>query len=159
MNVVHRDFRISNVVGEAPVYEGMPCGAKLAEVCAQPACSVGVFRVSKGPCGALMGHMAAFMQVRISECEWMVIDLELAAFADQELPRDFCLADWDEDTLDAEGRYTRSSDMHQIGVLLSKCHVRNLSWLSRRFITALKAKQLTGLEALQHDWLRERARE
>lgn len=96
------------------------------------------------------------MQVRLDERHWMVIDLELAAPKDASPPADYRLADWDSGTLDESGRYTASSDMHQIGVMLGGFRVDGLSDAARAFIKGLVDKELDAAAALQHAWLRQR---
>ena len=91
----------------------------------------------------------------------MVIDLETAAKADQVLPSNFRLLDWsdntlDKDTLDKKSRFTKESDMHQIGVALLSCNIAGLSEEAKNFIDMLKCKRLDAAGALQHVWLQHR---
>ena len=86
----------------------------------------------------------------------MVIDLETAAKADQVLPSDFRLLDWSDDTLDKKSRFTKESDMHQIGVALRSCGVAGLSEEAKNFMDMLKGKRLDAACALQHVWLQHR---
>ena len=86
----------------------------------------------------------------------MVIDLETAAKADQVLPSDFRLLGWSDETLDHRQRYTKASDMHQIGVALIYCDVAGLSEDAKNFIDKLKGKQLDAAGALEHVWLQHR---
>ena len=97
-------------------------------------------------------------QVRIRERDWMVIDLETAALADQVLPPEYRLVGWSEHTLDAQSRYVAASDMRQIGVALRSCGVVSLSTDATDFITKLEAKHLDAPLALQHQWLQQRRR-
>lgn len=85
----------------------------------------------------------------------MVIDLELAAYADQVLPPDFRLSGWSDTTLDEGGRYTVASDMHQIGVALRSCGIASLSIDALNFISLLEGKHLDAARALQHIWLQQ----
>ena len=86
----------------------------------------------------------------------MVIDLETAAKADEVLPSDYRLLGWSDDTLDERSRYTKESDMHQIGVALRSCGVAGLSEDAKKFIDMLRGKQLEAAGALQHVWLQHR---
>ena len=86
----------------------------------------------------------------------MVIDLETAAQADQVLPSDYRLLGWSDDTLDESSRYTKESDMHQIGVTLRTCGIAGLSEDAKIFIGMLEGKHLAADKALQHVWLQHR---
>ena len=86
----------------------------------------------------------------------MVIDLETAALADQMPPPEYRLVSWDAHTLDDQGRYTKGSDMHQIGTMLRSCSTARLSSGAADFIAALEAKRLDAQGALQHSWLQQR---
>ena len=87
----------------------------------------------------------------------MVIDLEMAALADQVLPPEYRLVDWSEHTLDEQRRYTAASDMRQIGVALRSCGTVGWSTDAADFVAMLEAKHLDATSALQHVWLLRRA--
>lgn len=94
--------------------------------------------------------------VRLGPKSWMLIDYELAArdgkFVHNQ-PKG-----WDKDTLDREQRYTKESDMHQMGLLL-KGMLQEAGVAcgpdtpAHRFAQDLVQKQLTAQQALEHSWL------
>ncbi len=50
------------------------------------------------------------------------------------------------------GQYDKTSDMHQIGVMIDSLLVRKSDALTL-FVDLLLAKQLSALDALQHPWI------
>ena len=91
--------------------------------------------------------------VSLAPGKCMVIDLEMAAEADLVLPADFILTGWDNSTLEvcgSERRYTRMSDMYQIGCMLERMGQGRLNEQARQFVALLKAKELTATAALAH---------
>ena len=85
--------------------------------------------------------LAYFCQCKQCEC------IRLRSMAAFQVPLDFSLQDWDEGTLDDEGRYTTESDTYQIGVMLLK--FQYLSADSWEFAHKLKSKSLSGRQCLQ----------
>jgi serine/threonine protein kinase len=62
------------------------------------------------------------------------------------------LREWDEGTLD-DGRYTKMSEMYQLGKVLRKEYSLTLSEHGKIFVAALEGKKVTAQEALQHQWI------
>jgi serine/threonine protein kinase len=92
--------------------------------------------------------------VCVSEKHCMVIDLELAAMADQIVPESMRerMPYWQAGTLDESEHgsvFSCMSDMHMIGCMLEQMgaeqHEGGLD-----FVTQLKSKQLTAEAALKH---------
>lgn len=129
------------------------------------------------PCCCSTAHSA---QVRLIGGTWLLLDLEQAAYAARRLPACYRLADWDDHTLEPvqqasaasqsrpeqasasqaadsaqEVVYTPASDMYQLGKMLRRSGVGDLSPAASAFIASLVTKQLTAREALQHPWLQQ----
>ncbi|KAG5178699.1 hypothetical protein JKP88DRAFT_247967 [Tribonema minus] len=81
----------------------------------------------------------------------MVIDLELAALADQAVPETFSLTGWDERTLDTRGDsqiFSRMSDMHTIGLMVERLVSTHqaVSDHVRSYIMSLKSKEVSATD-------------
>lgn len=96
--------------------------------------------------------------VRISDNSWMVIDLELSSKCPTKLPSNYTQKGWDHATTEPCGTDHKlftplSSDMYQIGVMLSPLVKPSYSQAAHRFIAGLMAKSLSADQALLHEWL------
>ena len=91
--------------------------------------------------------------VSLAPGKFMVIDLEMAAEADQVVPADFILNGWDNSTLDSKRRYSRMSDMYLIGCMLGVMGEGRLDEQACQFVASLKAKELTAAAALAHPYI------
>ena len=88
--------------------------------------------------------------------QWMVIDLELAAKADQCVTETKRLSAWDRDTLEVRAGkqiYTCMSDMYLIGKLLLDLGGSDIPQQAKEFALKLKSKRLTAERALQQPWI------
>ena len=103
------------------------------------------------------------LQVRLSDREWMVVDLEQAAYAGSALPPGYKPGSWAACKLGTnaggEPVYTVLNDMQQIGDLLHACMQRMgaVSADARQFVQALLRMELTATQALQTAWLAARS--
>ncbi|GAQ92297.1 hypothetical protein KFL_009700040 [Klebsormidium nitens] len=127
--VVHRDFRLPNVV------------------CLGPRTS------DEDSLGTEVGTSGG----NDEDLAFLVIDLEGAAEEGAEVSPDCGLALASRDgVLDENGTFTAASDMFEIGMVLQSI-LRQLGAYhgeSKAFVRALKRKELSALEALDHPWLR-----
>ena len=90
--------------------------------------------------------------------QWMVIDLEMAAKADQCVNETKRLSAWDANTLDVrDGKqaYTCMSDMYLIGKLLQDIGGSGMPQQAKEFTLKLKSKLLTAEQALQQPYIQE----
>jgi hypothetical protein len=92
--------------------------------------------------------------VCVSEKHWMVIDLELAAMADQIVPDNVRerMSCWGSSTLDETEHgsvFSCKSDIQMIGCMLEQMGATQHNG-GLEFVTQLKSKQLTAEAALRH---------
>ena len=69
--------------------------------------------------------------------KWIIIDLECAG-KDGEIWEGDKLVNWDEETLDRNRRYTKRSDMYQLGKLI-------VNWLDESLEGSSEAKRMRAL--------------
>jgi serine/threonine protein kinase len=89
--------------------------------------------------------------------QWMVVDLELAAYADNPVPPGMRLPWWGADALDecsnGAGVFSRMSDMYMIGCMLERIGAGRMGHGALQFVEQLKAKQLSAHDACQHSFM------
>ena len=95
--------------------------------------------------------------VQMQPGSYMVIDLETVSKAQAgRLPAGFSLKDWGPETLSSERRYTTTSDMHQISLLINQL-LQDLtiepSAEAKDCVQQLMNKMLSAKNALKHAWL------
>ncbi|EFJ25630.1 hypothetical protein SELMODRAFT_413826 [Selaginella moellendorffii] len=89
--------------------------------------------------------------------KWTISNLEAAMDADSGVTTS--LADWTATTLverDGKSLYTKSSDLHQLGILLSRLAINEglqLSQEGEAFIADLRSHRCTASEMLEEHWL------
>lgn len=94
--------------------------------------------------------------VWLGDDDAMLIDLEQCRFESSDLPDGMRLCGWDSCTLDDGNRYTYSSDMYSVGLMLQRLLTRlpsRASAAAEDFTHKLIAKELSAEEALSHEWL------